>query len=203
MTEFHDFFINPELKEQAENFGWNNESTEAPVKILEAKNWGELKQKINENREQYDILAFQGGNHQLTRKAFSTPKIDVVLHPERERKDSGMNHVDAEKAARNNVAVGFSLKQIPEDPKKQSQVLNKWRRNLKLCEKYNTPYIITTEADKKQELRKPRDIAAILKSLSNGEIENKCISKYPGKILEDNLEARQKSSSYAGHEVIE
>jgi ribonuclease P/MRP protein subunit RPP1 len=201
MTEFHDFFISRELDEEAESFGWSQESISASVKVLEADDWGELKQKIEENREEYDILGFQGGDHDLNRKVFSEPRMDVVLHPGKGRKDSGMNHVDAEKAADNNVAIGFSLKEVPDDRKRQSQELASWRRNLKLCGKYGAPYILTTEAGKGSELRKPLDLAAVIKSLGyNG---RKGVSGFPGAILERNLEAQRDSEIRPGHEVVE
>jgi len=201
MAEFHDFFISRELEDTAEKFGWSQRSIEASVKILEAEDWGELKRKIGENREDYDILAFRGGDHDLNRKAFSESRMDVVLHPGKKRKDSGMNHVDAEKATENNVAVGFSLRQIPGDGKRQSQELNKWRRNLKLCEKYGAPYIITTEARKESELRNPLDLAAVINSL--GYTGKKAVSDFTGKILERNLKAQRDSEIRPGHEVVE
>jgi len=201
MPQFHDFFIKPSLNEKAEELGWSREGVKAQVKIIEATDWSELKQKIDNNRENHDILAFKGGKQKLNRKAFATPKIDVVLHPEKNRKDPGMNHVDAQKAAKNNVAIGFTLKQIPADSKKQSQLLSKWRKNIKLCEKYNTKYLITTQAQKENDLRKPRDLAAITKSL-NGK-NNKPTSKYPENILEKNLKAREKDTGYSGVEVVE
>lgn len=201
MPRFHDFFISQELQEEAKSFGWNNESINNSVKILKADDWGELKRKIGQNREEYDILAFRGGNHELNRKAFSDSRMDVVLHPEKGRKDSGMNHVDAEKAAENKVAVGFSLKSLPEDSKKQSQTLTKWRRNLKLCQKYNAPYIITTEAESFSELRNPRDLASVINSL--GFEGTKGVKHYPNKILERREKAQSDSEIRPGHEVIE
>ena len=201
MTEFHDFFISKELEDEAEEFNWSQKSIDTSVKILESDSWGELKQKIGENREDYDILAFRGGDNKLNRKAFSEPRMDIVLHPGNGRKDSGMNHVDAEKAAENNVAVGFSLKKIPEDPKRQSQELGKWRRNLKLCEKYDAPFLITTEADSKKDLRKPLDLASVISSLDHQ--GRKAVSQIPDEILERNLESQRDSEVRPGHEVTE
>lgn len=201
MAEFHDFFIKPEIEEDAESFGWSPESIDASVKILEAADWGELKSKINQNREDYDILVFRGGNHELNRKAFSDPRMDIVLHPGKGRKDSGMNHIDAERGAENEVAVGFSIKEVPENPKRQSQKLNEWRRNLNLCEKYDTPYIITTEAEKFSELRKPRDIASVIDSLGYEGL--KAVKHFPSKILEKRKEAQSDSEIRPGHEVLE
>jgi ribonuclease P/MRP protein subunit RPP1 len=201
MTEFHDFFISQNLQEEAEAFGWSSKSINSSVKILEADDRGELKRKISQNREDFDILAFRGGNHELNRKAFSDSRMDVVLHPEKGRKDSGINHVDAEKAAENNVAVGFSLKSLPEDSKKQSQALTKWRRNFKLFKKYNAPYIITTEADGFSELRNPRDLASVVNSLGFEGV--KAVKQYPSKILERRKKAQSDSEIRPGHEVIE
>ena len=201
MTDFHDFFISQKLQEDAESFGWSTESINASVKVLEADDWGELKRKIDGNREEYDILAFRGGDHELNRKAFSDPRMDVVLHPGKGRKDSGMNHVDAEKAKENNVAVGFSLKEVPESSKRQSQKLNEWRRNLKLCEKYGTPYIITTEAEEFSDLRKPRDLASIINSLGYDRL--KAVKKFSGELLRSNLDAQKDSEIRPGHEVVE
>ncbi|MFB6100015.1 MAG: RNase P subunit p30 family protein [Candidatus Nanohalobium sp.] len=201
MAEFHDFFINPEIREDAESLGWSSESIKASVKVLEAADWGELKRKIDRNRGEYDILAFHGGDHELNRKAFSDSRMDVVLHPGRGRKDSGMNHVDAEKAAENDVAVGFSLKEVPEDSKRQSQELSKWRRNLKLCEKYGTPYIITTEAREFSELRKPHDLASVIDSLSHEGI--RALKSHAGSILERRKRAQSDSEIRPGHEVVE
>ena len=121
MNSFHDFFINSKLGETAEEFGWTSESIRASVKKLEAKDWGDLKKKIRKNREKYDILIFKGGDHELNRKAFSEPKIDIVLHPEKGRKDSGMNHIDAQKGAENRVAIGFTLKQLSNDGKNKAK----------------------------------------------------------------------------------
>lgn len=201
MPQFHDFLISQELQREAEELGWSTVSVEASVKILEADDRGELTRKIKENREDYDIIAFRGGNHELNRKAFAEPKMDMVLHPGKGRKDSGMNHVDAKKATQNNVAVGFTLKEVPESSKKQSQELNKWRRNLKLCQKYDTPYILTTEAEEFSKLRAPRDIAALISSLGyNGK---KAVSNQPEKILEHVTKVQDDQSIGPGHEVAE
>lgn len=201
MAEYNDFFINSELEEKAHSLGWNTKGLKASVKVIQAGEWGELKEKIKENRDKKDILAFEGGDHKLNRKAFSTPRMDVVLHPEKGRKDSGMNHIDAERACENNVAIGFSLKQLHETKKRQSQVLSKWRRNIKICEKYGAHYLVTTKAVKENEIRKPRDCAAVIKSL--GGETNKSVSKYPKEILDKNLKAGEKSTSYSGVEKVQ
>ena len=201
MPRFYDFFISEDLKNRAEELGWSAESLEASVKTLEADKWGELKRKIDSARENHDVLAFRGGDHELNRKAFSDSRMDIVLHPGKGRKDSGMNHVDAKKAAENNVAIGFSIREVPEERKKQSQILGKWRRNLKLCKKYDAAYLLTTDAEEIQELRASRDLASVISTLGcNG---RNAVSEFPENILKKNLKAQSDSEIRPGHEAVE
>lgn len=180
MPTFHELCLrnhSDEIVEKAEDLGW--EVSQAV--FLEADDWGELKRKIREEREDAEVLVFVGGDEELNRKAASDSRIDVLLHPERGRKDSGINHVIAREASDNRVSVGFDLQQLLTDPKKKSHVLAHWRRNLMLCEKYDTPYIITTGAERKYGLRAPKDLASIIDSL--GHDGAKAVSDYPGKIV--------------------
>lgn len=179
MTEFHETCLrNPDLEESAEELGWNV----SRATFLEAEDWGELKRKILEEREDAEVLVFLGGDEELNRKAASDSRVDVLLHPERGRKDSGVNHVTAEEASENNVAIGFEFQQLLTSSKKKSHVLAHWRRNLMLCEKYDAPYIITTGAEEKYDLRAPRDLASVIESLGyNG---SDAVSRYPARIVE-------------------
>jgi ribonuclease P/MRP protein subunit RPP1 len=154
-----------EVKEKAEELGWADPAEYETV-FLEARNWGELKNKIQQNRENCDVLVFLGGDEELNRKATEDGRIDVLLHPEKNRKDSGMDKVVAENASTHNVAIGFDFRQLLKQPKNQVHVLSHWRKNLELCERYDTPYLITTAAEQKNQLRAPRDLKSIVDSLS-------------------------------------
>lgn len=185
MTEFYDLCLretSEEVQHLAEELGWTATNCKFNTVFLEASDWGELKKKIKQNRDGADVLVFKGGNVELNRKAAEDTRVDVLLHPEKGRKDSGIDHVIAEEAAKNKVAIGFDLQKLMKSEKQQTHVLTAWRKNLRLCEKYNTPYIITSGAQQKLDLRAPRDLAAVIKSLDfKG---NKAVSKYPRKILE-------------------
>ncbi|MFB6208449.1 MAG: RNase P subunit p30 family protein [Candidatus Nanohaloarchaea archaeon] len=183
MPEFYDLCLREDSTEvcgTAEELGWT-----APCDIdtvfLEAGDWGELKQKIKQERGKADVLVFRGGDEELNRKAASDPRVDVLLHPERGRKDSGMNHVVAKEAAENNVAIGFDFSRLLADDKTKTHVLAHWRRNLKLCEKYGVEYIITTGAREKYGLRAPRDLAAVIDSLGYNGME--AVKHNPSRIL--------------------
>jgi len=192
MTEFYDLCLretSKEIEKLADEIGWSGTNSEFNTVFIEASDWGELKRKIKKNRDKAEILVFKGGDVELNRKAAEDTRIDILLHPEKGRKDSGIDHVIAEAGAKNRVALGFDLQQLMENSKKQTHVLTAWRKNLKLCEKYNTPYIITSGAKGKFELRAPRELAAIVKSL--GFKGNRAVSEYPKKIIERSERANQ------------
>ncbi len=202
MTRFYDLCLretSSDIDEFAEELGWNATSCGLETVFLEAGDWGELKRKIGETREDADVLVFLGGNEELNRKAVGDTRVDVLLHPEKGRKDSGINHVISKDAAENQVAIGFDLQQLMNGQKKRTHVLGHWRRNLKLCEKYDVPYVLTSGAREKLELRAPRDLASIIDSLgSNGK---KAVSDFPAKILERNNRVDEDGFVRPGMEV--
>lgn len=171
---------NEEVVDKAEELGW--EVKDLRTVFLKADDWGELKRKIDEERDDADVIVFLGGDEDLNRKAAEESRIDILLHPEKGRKDSGINHVVAKAAAENDVAIGLDLKMLKSSKRTKSHLLHHWSRNLMLCEKYDAPYIITTRATDKFELRAPRELKALVDSL--GYDGGKAVSDFPGKIVE-------------------
>lgn len=185
MPRFYDLCLREEteeIEEFAEKLGWEATNCSIDTVFLEADDWGELKKKIGEERDAADVLVFKGGDEELNRKAAEDSRVDIILHPEKGRKDSGVDHVIAEKAAENNVAIGFDFRQLQTSKKTRSHVLKHWSRNLMLCDKFDTPYIITTGAEEKYGLRAPRDLASIIGSL--GYSGKDAVEHYPKQILE-------------------
>lgn len=185
MSNFFDLTLretNEEIQALASDIGWTKTNCELNTVFIEAENWGELKSKIQENNEDQNILVFKGGDSELNRKAAESSSIGIILHPEKGRKDSGIDHVIAEKATENNVAIGFDLRQLEKDAKSQTHLIKHWSKNLGLCEKYDTPYVITSGAENKYQLRAPRDLKSVIDSL--GFDGGKAVSDYPEKIVE-------------------
>lgn len=204
MTEFYDLCLgetSEEIKELAEELGWSATNCEFDTVFLEADNWGELKKKIKNNRDNADVLVFKGGNVELNRKAAEDARVDVLLHPEKGRKDSGVDHVIAEEAAKNKVAIGFDFQQLMKDEKQQTHVLTAWRKNLQLCEKYDAPFILTSSAEDKLDLRAPRELAAVIKSL--GFKGNKAVSEHPENILKKAERVNKDSFIRPGEEMMD
>jgi len=202
MPQFHDLCLrntSEEVEEFAEELGWESTSCDFETVFLEADDWGELKGKIGNEREDADVLVFKDGDAELNRKAAGDSRVDIILHPENGRKDSGIDHVIAEEAAENSVAIGLDLKQLEASSKTRSHILKHWRKNLMLCDKFDTPYIITSGAEEKYELRAPRDLASVIDSLGyNGK---KAVGKYPRKILKRAKKVNEDGFIRKGQEV--
>lgn len=181
MPRFHDLATREDSEEfldKAEELGWNTTAADHDVEFLDSRDWGELKKNIQ--RSEADILIYQGGDDELHKKVAEHGKVDIIMSPENSE-NSGIDHVIAEAAAENNVAIGFNLQELREGGRKRSHVLKHWRRNLRLCEKYDTMKVLTTGATETTELRAPRDAASIIDSL--GFKGKEAVSEHPGKII--------------------
>lgn len=184
MPSFHDLGTSndtKELREKAESLGWNTVKADHKTETLDSRDWGELKKNIQ--RSDADILIYKGGDYDLHKKVAEHGKIDVLMSPEKRRKDSGLDHVVVKAAAKNDVAIGFNLQRLFQNSKKRSHVIKHWRRNLRLCEKYDARKILTTGAEKIEHLRAPRDAASILSSM--GFQGREAVSEHPEKIIEE------------------
>ncbi|MFB6144271.1 MAG: RNase P subunit p30 family protein [Candidatus Nanohaloarchaea archaeon] len=182
MPQFYDLGTEnngEEFREKAKELGWNGIATDFEVEVLENTEWGELKKDIQ--RSDAEVLIYRGGDAELHKKVAEHGKVDIIMSPERGRKDSGVDQVIAKAAAENDVAIGFNLRQLFTSRKQRTHVLKHWRRNLKLCEKYGAMKLLTTGASKTGELRAPRDAASVIDSL--GFQGKEAVSKHPEKIV--------------------
>ncbi|MDI6825751.1 MAG: RNase P subunit p30 family protein [Candidatus Aenigmarchaeota archaeon] len=151
---------------------------------LEAKTTEELKKLVLIRRE-YDILLVRGSDLLLNRKAVQTKEVDILTHPEYNRKDSGLNHVMAKLAAKNNVAIEINFREILQSSKgTRSHIIHNISENVKLCKKYKTPIIICSGAVSHWQLKDPKVLMSMgcLLGLELNEAKN-ALSKTPENII--------------------
>lgn len=122
---------------------------------------GDLKEMLPGIRERVDVLVVHGGDAAVNRAATGDTRVDVLAHPELERNDSGIDHVMAEQAAKNRVAIQVNVRQLLETyGKVRSHVLAHMRRNVRLAEKFDAPVVASSGATAVGHLRAPRELAA-------------------------------------------
>jgi len=151
---------------------------------FEARSITELK-KLKDIRKKYDVLLVRGGIPELNRKAVETKQVDILTHPELDQRDSGLNHILAKLAHKNNVAIEINFRQILQSYKgTRSHILEKMKTNIRLCKKYKAPIIICSGAISHLQLKDPFILISML-TLLGLEIKEakKAISETPENII--------------------
>ena len=123
---------------------------------FQARNTKELSKLVSLRRE-YDVLLVKGGDLGLNRKVVETPEVDILLHPEFERRDSGFYHTMAKLAKENNVAVELNFREILLSSKNtRSHIIHNISENVKLCKKFHIPIIICSGAVSHLQMKDPK-----------------------------------------------
>jgi len=151
-----------------------------------AKNPEDLRKKVQKFREHNEVLIVNGGDIKINRAACEDPRVDILAHPYKNRRDSGIIHVVAKKAAENNVAIELSINSmIKTRLSLRAKILSQFRQILKLQRKFKFPLIITSNAYSIYDLRTPEDITAFAGCLemTHDEIISS-LSKNPADIIE-------------------
>ena len=203
---FFDFHVhNTQLAEEAKRLGYNgialiqsSKNYNKPDDInpqddfsiwtgveIYAKNPDDLRKKVQKFRERSDVVIVNGGDIKINRAACEDPRVDILAHPYKNRRDSGINHVLAKKASENNVAIELSINpMIKTRLSLRAKILSQFRQILKLQRKFKFPLIITSNAYSLYDLRTPEDIIAFAGCLemTHDEIISS-LSKNPADII--------------------
>jgi len=170
--------------------------------MIETQNIQELAEEARKYRDNCEILMVSGGSYEINRAACENSLIDVLCHPGRGRRDSGLDHVAIKAAADNNVAIEINLREILESYRKNRvRVLEGIKRNVFLCRKFNTSIVITSGAHTKWGMRAGRELAAV-GVLAGMELADAIdsVSMVPQKILETNR-AKLSGKKWEGMEI--
>ena len=93
--------------------------------------------RIKKLRDRADIIIVSGGNPKINRAAVENPRVDILAHPERGRKDSGLDNVMVKLATENGVAIELNFKFVLHSYKKiRYHLLAHMKNNIKLSKKY-------------------------------------------------------------------
>lgn len=133
-----------------------------PGVVIKTENPDELTRLVNKIRDKALLIMVEGKSYSVHRAACDNPKVDVLCSPEKDRADSGFDHVCAKAAADNSVAIEISLRELLNSYRKRRvAILSKMRRNIMLCKKFNVPIVITSGATNLWEMRSGKELASI------------------------------------------
>ena len=142
----------------------------------------ETRKIIDSLRKQKPIIAIQGYDNTFNRRVLETMKINYLISPEKilkkdnlKQRDSGINHVTAKIAQKNNISLIIDINEIKKfKPKEKSINLSRIIQNIKICRKAKSQIKIASLAKNKTELISKRDRQAFLFTLgaSSEQVKN-------------------------------
>lgn len=106
--------------------------------LIQENDFLKAREKIKENKD--EIVIFSSDNDELNRKILEKEKIDILLLNQLGRRDfqkqrnSGLNHVLAKIAKKNDITIGINLDEIIKS-KDKAEILARVKQNIKLCNK--------------------------------------------------------------------
>ncbi len=110
--------------------------------IIQGNNFNKIRKEIKEAEVNNKKIIFASDNDELNRKVLEKESIDILLLSQSKRKDflkqrnSGLNHVLAKIAKKNDVIIGINLDEIIEAKSKtKAEILARIKQNIKLCNK--------------------------------------------------------------------
>ena len=161
---------------------------------IKADNVKDLEERVKLVRDNVHVVIVHGGDLEINRRACEMPEVDILAHPEFERKDSGLDYVMARNAAENRVAIELNFNEILNTSKRiRSFLLSKWRRNVLLCEKFGAPIICSSGSQSIYDLRGPKALIFLLQTIGlNTERAYNSISKVPEMIIQRAQETMDK-----------
>ena len=163
-----------------------------------------MQSQVKKLRNKADIIIVSGGISKINRAACEMPMVDILAHPERGRKDSGIDEVMAKLAHKNSVAIELNFKYVLHSYNKiRSHLISHMKTNVRLAKKYDATIIISSGAESALDLRAGRELASLgtLVGLELAESLD-CISFIPQRIIEHVRKVKDPNYVMPGVETI-
>lgn len=134
-----------------------------PAVTLRPADVPELKKQLNEVRHLVPIVVVAGGDYSINRAACEDSRVDVLVHPELNRPDSGLDDICLTAAASNGVAIGVSFNTVLRAFRKaRSRTLQYIATNIRLAAAFRNQMVVVSGAQSRWELRDPRQLIALM-----------------------------------------
>jgi ribonuclease P/MRP protein subunit RPP1 len=155
---------------------------------INAKNQNEVYKIPQKFRNKCKYISVLGGDLKINRAVCENRRIDVLSRPYLNSRECGINQVLAKEAYRNNVAIEIVFNDILSSYLSyRSKIMAHFREIIKLHKKFKFPLIVSSGSSSIWDIRSPKDISAIFKSLDLSEEEIiRCLYDYPKNIVDFN-----------------
>jgi ribonuclease P/MRP protein subunit RPP1 len=131
-------------------------------------------------------IALQAHDNVFNRRALETMKINYLVSPEKEikkdnlkQRDSGLNHILAKIAKKNNIAIIINHNELTTlPPKEKATQLSRIIQNISICRKANCEIKIASLGENKDQLITPKDRQTLFSTLKATSKQTKISTKF-------------------------
>ena len=184
------FEENLKLAEEAFEYGWNhinfsynqntfndaldfkdklNEELSGKISIdytleIKSNNINDIRKIVSKFRNKSSCISVVGGDLKVNRAVLENVKVDVLSRPYLKRYDSGINHILAKEAVKNNVALELCFKDVLKSYlSHRSKVLSNFNDIYALYRKYDFPLVLSSGAESVFDIKTTHDFKAFFK----------------------------------------
>lgn len=140
---------------------------------IKSNNVNEIRKIARKFRKRSSCISVIGGDLKVNRAVVENVQIDVLSRPYLRRFDSGLNHVLAKEAVKNNVAVELCFKDVLKSYlAPRSKVISNFKDVYVLYRKFGFPLILSSRAESVFDIRTTHDFASFFTQtgLTNDEV---------------------------------
>ena len=141
---------------------------------IKSTNVNEIRKAANRFRDKASCISVIGGDLKVNRAVLENVKVDVLSRPYLKRYDSGLNHILAKEAVRNNVAVELCFNDILKTYlAPRAKVISNFRDIYTLYRKFDFPLILTSGAESVFGIKTTHDFVSVFKQtgLNDDEVD--------------------------------
>lgn len=146
---------------------------------IKSTNVNEIRKFTNKFRNKASCISVIGGNLKVNRAVVENVKADVLSRPYLRRFDSGLNHVLAKEAVKNNVAIELCFKDVLKSYLSyRSKIISNFRDVYTLYRKFDFPLVLSSRAESVFDVKTTHDFIAFFNQtgLSEEEINKSFIT---------------------------
>lgn len=128
---------------------------------IKSNNINEIRKIARKFRNRVSCISVIGGDLKVNRAVLENVQIDVLSRPYLRRYDSGLNHVLAKEALKNNVAIELCFKDVLKSYlAPRSKVISNFKDIYMLYRKFDFPLILSSRAESVFDIRTTHDFIA-------------------------------------------
>lgn len=176
-----------------------------PGAKIVVQNVNELKRTLEQVREHVAVVAVAGGDYDINRAACEDSRVDLLAHPEFNRRDNGLDEVCLNAASKNNVAIEINFRELLSTYRKNRAImLEKIGTNVRLCQELGVKMVVSSGAQSVWEMRDPRELVSIANILGMELAASfSTVSDIPAWIVERNKQKLTGKIVADGIEIVE